>query len=145
MFFPAHLLERPMPEADPARLRSLEKRARAIDIDLVSQLRRALRTLLLGGKRSGDEVAGILSMHRRTLNRRLQAQGTTFQKVLDEVRFEAACQLLDTTRIPLTEIAASLCYAESSAFSRAFRRWSGATPIKRRQQSQITQAPDHAG
>ena len=53
-------------------------------------------------------------MHRRTLNRRLEAQGTTFQKVLDEVRLEAARQLLDVTKLPLTEIAAppGLCGAE---------------------------------
>jgi AraC-like DNA-binding protein len=75
-------------------------------------------------------------MHHRTLNRRLKAEGTTFQQLLDEVRFEAACQLLDTARIPITEIAVSLGYAETSAFSRAFRRWSGATPIERRRRSQ---------
>jgi AraC-like DNA-binding protein len=70
------------------------------------------------------------------LNRRLKAEGTTFQKLLDEVRFEAACQLLDTGRIPITEIAVSLGYAETSAFSRAFRRWSGTTPVERRRRSQ---------
>jgi transcriptional regulator GlxA family with amidase domain len=59
-------------------------------------------------------------MHRRTLSRHLRAQGLTFQQVLDETRFETACQLLDTTRVPLTEIAALLGYAESSVFSRAF-------------------------
>jgi AraC-like DNA-binding protein len=95
-------------------------------------MRRLLRTLLLERKASGDEVAHILSMHRRTLNRRLEAQGTSFQNILDEVRFEAACQLLDATKIPLTEIAASLGYSESSAFSRAFRRWSGEAPSYRR-------------
>jgi AraC-like DNA-binding protein len=66
------------------------------------------------------------------LNRRLKAEGTTFQKLLDEVRFDAACQLLDTSSIPIAEIAASLGYADPAAFSRAFRRWSGATPLYRR-------------
>jgi AraC-like DNA-binding protein len=132
MLFPSSLLACPMPEADPERLRSVEKSAKAIGVELKSQLRRALRTLLLAGKLSGDVVAEILSMHHRTLNRRLAAQATSFQKVLDEVRFEAACQLLDATRVPLTEIAASLGYSESSAFSRAFRRWSGQAPSSRR-------------
>jgi AraC-like DNA-binding protein len=45
------------------------------------------------------------------------------------------CQLLDTARIPITEIAASLGYAETSAFSRAFRRWSGG-PVERLRRSQ---------
>jgi AraC-like DNA-binding protein len=106
--------------------------ARTIRLEVVPQMRRLLRTLLLERKASGDEVAHILSMHRRTLNRRLEAQGTSFQNILDEVRFEAACQLLDATKIPLTEIAASLGYSESSAFSRAFRRWSGEAPSYRR-------------
>jgi AraC-like DNA-binding protein len=75
-------------------------------------------------------------MHRRTLNRRLRAEGTTFQQLLDEVRFEAACQLLDTASTPITEIAVSLGYAETSAFSRAFRRWSGSTPVERRRKCQ---------
>src|SRR5579875_3225885 len=132
MFFPAHLLHRAMPEANPNRFQELEAQAQAAGVELPVQLRRALRTLLLAGRSSGDEVAGILSMHRRTLNRRLEAQGTTFREILDEVRFEAACQLLDTTSISLTEIAGSLGYAESSAFSRAFRRWSGAPPSARR-------------
>ena len=132
IFFPASVLGRAMPQADPKRLRQLEQQAQAIGIELIAQLRRALRTLLLSGKRTGNELAQMLSMHRRTLNRRLEAQGTTFQQVLDEVRFEAARQLLETTKIPLTEIAASLGYSESSAFSRAFRRWSGEAPSHRR-------------
>jgi len=140
MFFPASVLSRAMPQADPKRLRQLEERAQAIGIEFVHQLRRALRTLLLSGQQSGSDVAQMLSMHHRTLNRRLKAAGTTFQKVLDEVRFEAACQLLETTSIPLTEIAVSLGYAESSAFSRAFRRWSGQAPSRRRLADQRYQA-----
>jgi AraC-like DNA-binding protein len=100
------------------------------------RLRRTLRILLLAEAASGDQVARLLSMHRRTLNRRLKAEGTTFRELLDEVRFEAACRMLDTARIPITEIAFSLGYAETSAFSRAFRRWSGATPGERRRRSQ---------
>jgi AraC-like DNA-binding protein len=48
--------------------------------------------------------------------------------------------LLDTARIPITEIAATLGYAETSAFSRAFRRWSGVTPIQRRRRLRDNQA-----
>jgi AraC-like DNA-binding protein len=106
-----------------------------VGIELVAQLRRALRILLLGGRSSGDEVAQVLSLHRRTLDRRLRAQSITFQQILDEVRFEAARQLLDATTMPLTDIAASLGYTESSAFSRAFQRWSGTAPSRRRPES----------
>jgi AraC-like DNA-binding protein len=133
LLFPTSLLTLPMPEADSKRLRALEEQAQEVGIDLVSRLRRVLRSLLLDGNCSADKVAQILSMHRRTLNRRLKALGTSFQKVLDEVRFQATCELVDATRLPLTDIALSAGYSESSAFSRAFRRWSQAAPSVRRQ------------
>jgi AraC-like DNA-binding protein len=137
--FPAVLLDQRLSGADPEQFRILEAQAHArTDYDVVFRLRSSLRILLLAQAASGDQVAKLLSMHRRTLNRRLKAEGTTFRELLDEVRFEAACQLLDTARTPITDIASSLGYAETSAFSRAFRRWSGGTPIERRQISQNT-------
>ena len=123
LVFPASVLDRRLPGADPEQFRILEAQAHARDdFGVVFRLRRTLRILLLARGASGDEVARLLSMHHRTLNRRLKAEGTTFQELLDQVRFEAACQLLDTARIPITEIAVSLGYADTSAFSRAFRR-----------------------
>lgn len=137
LVFPASQLDTRLASADRSKSRILEAQAQARDdFSLVFRLRRTLRTLLISEGTSAEEVAKLLSMHRRTLNRRLRAEGTTFQNLLDEVRFEAACQLLDTARIPITEIAASLGYAETSAFSRAFRRWSGATPVERRRRFQ---------
>jgi AraC-like DNA-binding protein len=137
LVFPATMLEQRIPGADPKQFRILEAQAQArADFGLVFRLRRTLGVLLLAEAASGDEVAKLLAMHRRTLNRRLKAEGTTFKNLLDEVRFEAACQLLDTGRIPITRIAVSLGYAETSAFSRAFRRWSGTTPVERRRRSQ---------
>jgi AraC-like DNA-binding protein len=70
----------------------------------------------------------MLSMHRRTLNRRLAAIGTTFREVLDDVRFETARELLEYTNIALIEIATTLGYEDASAFSRSFRRWAGCAP-----------------
>jgi AraC-like DNA-binding protein len=137
LVFAASTLDHRLASADPEQLRILEVQARARDdLGVVFRLRRSLRILLLAQGASADQVAKLLLMHRRTLNRRLKAEGTTFQELLDEVRFEAACQLLDRARTPITEIAASLGYAETSAFSRAFRRWSGATPLERRRISQ---------
>ena len=46
----------------------------------------------------------------------------------NEIRFEIARQLLEDTEVPLAQIAAALGYSEASAFTRAFRRWSGQTP-----------------
>ena len=77
---------------------------------------------------SAEKVAGLLAMHRRTLARRLSAEGTAFSIMADEGRFEIARQLIDHTDIPLAQIAAALDFSEASAFTRAFRRWSGQTP-----------------
>jgi AraC-like DNA-binding protein len=133
IFFPTALLNRPMPEANPERLRRLEQQAQTIGKgELLSRLRRALRILLLSGRASAQEVASLLFLHRRTLSRHLNQQGMNFQRVLGEIRFETACQLLDNTQLSLTDIAASLGYSESSAFTRAFRRWSGGVPSRRR-------------
>jgi AraC-like DNA-binding protein len=127
--FPAHWQERAIPGADPERHRALTAVFEATDAGhLVPRLHRALRLQLLHGKSSGDDLAQSLSLQRRTLSRRLSAQGTSFQKVLDEVRFDVARQLLEHTRAPISEVAAALCYAEVSAFMHAFRRWTGTTP-----------------
>jgi AraC-like DNA-binding protein len=137
LVFPASVFDHRLAGADPEQLRILEAQAHARDdLSVVFRLRRTLRILLLAQGGSGDQVARLLLMHRRTLNRRLKAEGTTFQELLDQVRFEAACQLIDTGRIPITEIAASLGYSETSAFSRAFRRWSGIAPVQRRRRSE---------
>jgi AraC-like DNA-binding protein len=137
LVFPASVLEQRLPGSDPRRFRILEAQAQVWeDDDLTFWLRRTLSVMLLAEAVSSDRVAKLLSIHRRTLNRRLKAEGTTFQQLLDEVRFETACQLLDRSRTPITDIGASLGYAEPSAFSRAFRRWSGTTPLERRRRSQ---------
>lgn len=128
---PRHLLDRPLPGADRAARRALQARIEATTAtDLVVRLHRALRLLLLHRNSSGDHVAQQLTMHRRTLNRRLKAQGTTFQEVLDGVRWEISRQLLGNTRVSLQEVAAATGYADTSTFVRAFRRWSGTTPAK---------------
>ena len=133
IFFPTTLLNKPMPEANRERLKTLEQQVLIVGkSELLSRLRRALRILLLSGRASAQEVASLLFLNRRTLNRHLNQQGMNFQRVLDEIRFETACQLLDNTQLPLTDIAASLGYSESSAFTHAFRRWCGAAPSRRR-------------
>ena len=127
--FPGSWLDRPVPGADAVLLRSLEVQANALaQPDLIEKLRRSLRVQLLNRVASGDAVAELLTMHRRTLNRRLQALGTTFREVLDDVRFEAACQLLALTELPLDDIADALGYAGISPFTRAFRRRAGVAP-----------------
>lgn len=67
-------------------------------------------------------------MHRRTLERRLSAAGTTFQQALDHVRFAVAKELLEDSQVAMPDIATALCCADDVSFIRAFRRWTGTTP-----------------
>lgn len=93
-----------------------------------SQLRRTLRTTLLRKGLSARRTASLFAMHRRTMSRKLEAEGLTFQQLLDEVRYDVARQLIRHAHIPLAEVAGALGYSEASALTRAFRRWSGLTP-----------------
>ncbi len=130
-------LEAPMATADPARLRVLEAKARAMEAsetgDLVAQVRRVVRRQLLAGSCSMQSVAAELGMHRRTLDRRLRPYGVAFKVLGDEIRFEVSRQLLLDTGMPVIAIAQSLHYADPSAFTHAFRRWSGITPTQWRE------------
>ena len=135
--FPSHWLDQPVKGSDPQLLRQLQAQADArVPPDLVERLRRALRFMLLNRVVSGDAVAEMLAMHRRTLNRRLHALGTTFREVLDDVRYDAAFQLLDSTELPVEDIADVLGYASVSPFTRAFRRRTGMPPGHWRRQNQ---------
>ncbi len=127
--FPEGTLSRAIANADPKRLaRARAEVSAAGKATLVHQASRSLRTLLLHGKGSGDDVAQALAIHRRTLNRRLGAEGTTFQKVLDQVRCAVAKELLGDSDISIAEIASLLKYADYVSFTRAFKRWTGASP-----------------
>lgn len=127
--FGANWLARPVAGADPRRQRLAREKALAIgDATLVEQVNRTLRILLLHGRSSGADVAQSLAMHRRTLERHLHAAGTTFQQLLDRVRFAVAKELLEESTVTLNEITAALGYADDVSFIRAFRRWTGTTP-----------------
>lgn len=81
-----------------------------------------------------DHVAQRLHMSGRTLQRKLQDSSTTFQQLLDDERHRRAQSLLLSTNLPLTQISEQLGFSESSAFTRAFRRWEGMAPLEYRQQ-----------
>ena len=75
-----------------------------------------------------DAVARTLGLSRRTLSRRLAEDGTSFSSILDGVRREFACALLQDHSLSVGDIAFFLQYSEPAAFNRSFRRWTGQTP-----------------
>ena len=95
--------------------------------DIVSAVRSILRVQVAAGAATRDGVARALGLNPRTLAHRLEASGVTFSGLADEARFEAAQSLLRKDK-RIAEVAAVLGFAEQSAFTRAFTRWSGTTP-----------------
>src|SRR5262249_35742244 len=77
-------------------------------------------------------VARQLGLSRATFARQLAAEGTSFQRVKDEVRRDHAIGLLTGTVLPLSEIAERLGFSAPSAFQRAFREWTGVPPGRMR-------------
>ena len=132
LVFPVGLLARPVAGGDADVHRSLEVLVRALERrdggDTAAKVRRALRALLMAGQVSERALAATFAMHQRTLNRRLQSEGTTFRSLLGETRFEVARQLLRDSDASIDAIASSLGYSSAGTFDRAFRRWSGAAP-----------------
>jgi AraC-like DNA-binding protein len=74
------------------------------------------------------DVARLLRLHPRTLQRHLAAEGTTFEGILDDVRRETAYRLITTTDLPFAQVTAMLGLGAQSALTRAVRRWFGRTP-----------------
>jgi AraC-like DNA-binding protein len=132
--FAADWLSRQLPDTDPQLRRLLQKQIDALEVrhggDFLEQVRSVLRSALVAGHSTADQVAALFSMHARTLNRRLNASGIGFRELVDEGRFEIARQMLGDSAMNVRQIAAMLDYADASAFTRAFRRWSGTTPAR---------------
>ncbi len=96
--------------------------------DIVHRAQTAIIDLLPSGLVSDEKVARKLNLSVRSLQRKLQQCGTSFRKLLDRTREELARQYICDRGVDLTEIAFLLGFSEHSAFSRAFKRWTGRTP-----------------
>ena len=88
----------------------------------------AIEPLLASGEVSIDRVARELGMSRQTLYRRLKAEGTTFEELLDAKRRQLAVRYLGLDRSSVQAAAYKLGFSDPAAFSRAFKRWTGISP-----------------
>lgn len=134
LHFPAHWLDRPIATADRERYdrfcahleRLMPEQA---DDDLLED---ALRSWMVRAAHRGDatleRAAADFGVTPRTLQRRLKAQGTTFQAMLTRVRMEEAQRMLAESRLSVTDIAGQLGFSETSAFTRAFRSFTRQSP-----------------
>ncbi len=149
IIFVTDWFSRRLPSADAELERLLQKQIDALESKhgeaFPEQVRSVLRTAILTGHASVEDVAAMFCMHARTLNRRLGAFDTNFKTLLEEVQFEVAQQMLEDTGMLVTEIAAAFDYADTSAFIRAFRRWGGTTPAAWRRQHATASASKQNG
>jgi AraC-like DNA-binding protein len=80
------------------------------------------------GDASMDRIAGKLALSRQTIFRKLKAEGTTFQKLLDELRHKMALHYLGEKKVSVNQTAYLVGFSDPAAFSRAFKRWTGSSP-----------------
>jgi AraC-like DNA-binding protein len=127
-------LEAAVRSSNPELLDVFEQHANAV-VDALDQRgpvsRRVVRLLserVKGIAPTLDDVASELAMSARTVQRSLRAEGTSYQLLLDGVRRELAVRHLSVRGTSAAEVAFLTGFSEPSAFSRAFRRWTGVTP-----------------
>lgn len=130
ILIPSSLLQHKLPDADPRERQRLEEWMADYMIanwpDMKSRLEREIRVRLMTGQSiSRESLASWFALSPRTLNRRLTTEGASFHGVAMEARRCLATQLLEDTKLTINEIALTLGYSEHSAFSRAFRSWTG--------------------
>ena len=141
ILFPSHCLQFTPPTADELLYHHLELEAKVLHEmqhhELIDMLPAVLQRGVLLEQCSARDIADAFGLQERTLHRRLQAAGTSFRKELDRVRESLSLQLLESSSLPIGEIATSLGYADSSGFIRAFQRWTGSSPASWRKQNQL--------
>lgn len=99
---------------------------------LGERVRELLITDLPSGNANAVRIAKKLEMSRRTLNRRLEQEQTSFRELLDDVRKQLALRYLSTRDMSIPDIALLTGFSEAAAFHRAFRRWTDQTPSEYR-------------
>jgi len=98
--------------------------------DLVREVRRLIVEGLPKGSANIDAIADELNMGSKTLERRLAERGQSFSALLDETRCKTAKHYLEETDMRLSQVAYMAGYTEPAALVRAFKRWTGTTPMK---------------
>jgi AraC-like DNA-binding protein len=131
----------PLKRPDPALISLLEQHANTLlerlpqQPEIVEQVRKAISDSLQEGEPDIEKISAKLSCSSRTLQRRLFGAETNFRTELSLVRRELAVSYLRDPRLQIVDIALLLGYSEHSAFTRAFRDWTGESPQAVRQRS----------
>ena len=96
--------------------------------DVVSRVRKYVAETLVHGEPSKQDIADELGMSARTLQRRLDEEGTSAKHIIDETRHQLALTFIAQPQYSIKEVAYGLGFSDPSNFARAFKRWTGKTP-----------------
>jgi AraC-like DNA-binding protein len=108
--------------------------------NFVARVRGAIQEKLTGKRPTIEDIADVLHVSSRTLQRRLQDEGSSFQRVLDQARHELARHYLNNSFLELNEAAYLLGFEDGNSFVRAFRTWEGVPPARWREQQRAQAA-----
>ena len=132
----AEVLARPVAAADERSRRMMSAvlagRQLRTPESALSRIEGAIRAMMPFSACTVGEIAGAVATSPRTLQRQLAENGTTFQKLRDQVRADLALKYLRQSTLRFAEISEILGFAEPSVFTRSFRRWHGCTPREAR-------------
>jgi AraC-like DNA-binding protein len=133
LLFGMEWMEARLTTADPRLLMTAEQladsalRTRAPAEDFTATVARHLEETL-GSGAGAEDIAARLHMSKRTLQRRLEESGLSFQELVDRVRAEKARALVRDGHLTMADVAFRLGFSDVSSFSRSFRRWTGVSP-----------------
>jgi AraC-like DNA-binding protein len=147
LVFDRESIERPLDSGNP----ELARHNDAIALKYLSQLERdnievrvreVLPQRLASGEPSQEDIAEILGMSARTLQRKLGEAGTTYKEILDDTRHALALAYLSASRHSVSDVTYLLGFSAGSCFTRAFRRWTGCSPSDWRAGRAVRSMPD---
>jgi AraC-like DNA-binding protein len=130
-------LEQALPSANPELTQLYEKQtinylAKIDRADFPGRVYKELTRLLPTGVSGKETVASALNMSTRTLYNKLESSGTTFREVLDDTRRGLAEEYIKQN-LPIFEIAYLIGFSDTANFSRAFKKWTGKSPMEFRE------------
>lgn len=134
--FDAAVLSQPLPSSDPDRAARAElycaEEAEMVPVSgLVAEIRHALASWQ-GGPPTLNALASLLQTSPRSLRRDLHVMGTSFQELFDETRRARAEEWIRSTDMKLEHVSKELGFGDVRSFRRAFKRWTGHTPMELR-------------
>lgn len=134
MRLPRHLVDQPVVTSNYSLLQILVMHAQQKVAEIEGQdgffnlVRKSVINMIKPHFPTIEQVAGQLNLSVRTLQRRLREEGHTYKEVLEALRKDFAMGYLRNATLSIGEVAYLLSYADTSAFVRSFKRWTGQTP-----------------